>query len=54
MDCSEAVEAAAAINPVRAIPMHVWDTDPNEFKSQLEAVCDTKVTLMKPGETLNL
>ena len=54
MDCSEAVEAAAAINPIRAIPMHVWDTDPNEFKSQLEAVCDTKVTLMKPGETLNL
>jgi L-ascorbate metabolism protein UlaG (beta-lactamase superfamily) len=54
MDCPEAVEAAAAINPVRAIPMHVWDTDPNEFKSQLESVCSTKVDIMKPGETLSL
>jgi L-ascorbate metabolism protein UlaG (beta-lactamase superfamily) len=54
MDCAEAVEAAAAINPVAAIPMHVWDTDPHEFKNQLEAVCDTKVTIMKPGETLSL
>ena len=54
MDCPEAVEAAAAINPVRAIPMHVWDTDPNEFKAQLEAVCSTKVQIMKPGETLSL
>ena len=54
MDCAEAVEAAATINPVAAIPMHVWDTDPHEFKNQLEAVCDTKVTIMKPGETLSL
>jgi L-ascorbate metabolism protein UlaG (beta-lactamase superfamily) len=52
MDCPEAVEAASVINPVRAIPMHVWDTDPNEFKANLESICSTKVELMKPGETL--
>ena len=52
MDCPEAVEATATINPVTAIPMHVWDTDPSEFKAQLEAICSTKVELMIPGETL--
>ena len=54
MDCPEAVEATSVINPVRAIPMHVWDTDPNEFKTQLESRCSTKVQIMKPGETLSL
>jgi len=54
MDCPDAVEAAMAINPVLAIPMHIWDTDPNEFKAQVESACDTKVKTMKPGETLSL
>jgi len=54
MDCPDAVEAAMAINPVLAIPMHIWDTDPYEFKVQVESACDTKVKTMKPGETLSL
>lgn len=54
MDCPEAVEAAMAVNPVLAIPMHIWDTDPNEFKVQVESACSIKVKTMKPGETLSL
>ncbi len=54
MDCPDAVEAAMTINPVLAIPMHIWDTDPNEFKAQVESACSTKVKTMKPGETLNI
>ena len=54
MDCPDAVEAAMAINPVLAIPMHIWDTDPNEFKVQVESSCDTKVKTLKPGETLSI
>jgi L-ascorbate metabolism protein UlaG (beta-lactamase superfamily) len=54
MDCPDAVVAAMAINPVLAIPMHIWDTDPNEFKAQVESACDTKVKTLKPGETLSL
>ena len=54
MDCPDATEAAMAVNPVLAIPMHIWDTDPSDFKTQVESASTTNVKIMKPGETLSL
>jgi L-ascorbate metabolism protein UlaG (beta-lactamase superfamily) len=54
MDAPEAAEATLAIKPKQAVPMHIWDTDPNEYKKRVEAGGVTKVTVMKPGETLKL
>lgn len=54
MDNPEAAEATIAINPKTAIPMHIWDTDPTEYKEKVEAGSSTEVRIMKPGETLKL
>ncbi|MCW4049535.1 MAG: MBL fold metallo-hydrolase [Candidatus Bathyarchaeota archaeon] len=54
MDGPEAAEATIAMNPAKAVPMHIWDTDPAGYKKQVEAGCDTEVIVMKPGETLSL
>lgn len=54
MDNPEAAEATIAVNPRMAVPMHIWDTDPSEYKKMVEKGCDTEVMLMKPGETLTL
>ena len=54
MDNPEAAEATIAVNPRMAVPMHIWDTDPKEYKKMVEEGCDTEVKLMKPGETLTL
>lgn len=54
MDNPEAAEATIAVNPKKAVPMHIWDTDPKEYKKMVEKGCDTKVNMMKPGETLTL
>jgi len=54
MDNPEAAEATIAVNPKKAVPMHIWDTDPSEYKKMVEKDCDTEVILMKPGETLTL
>ena len=54
MDSTDAAEATLAINPVMAIPVHLMDTDPTEFKTKVESVCSTEVKIMKPGETLSL
>ncbi len=54
MDNPEAAEATIAINPETAVPMHIWDTDPTEYKKKVEAASSTKVRIMKPGETLKL
>ena len=54
MDNPEAAEATIAINPKLAVPQHIWDTDPSEFKKKVEAGSDTKVKIMKPGETFTL
>ena len=54
MDNPEAAEAAVAINPEIVIPMHRWDTDPEEFRRKVEAASDIKVVLLKPGETYKL
>lgn len=52
MDNPEAAEAAVAINPKVAIPMHRWDTDPEEFKKKVEANSNskTKVLILQEGE----
>jgi len=50
MDNPEAAEAALAIKPVYAIPMHRLDTDPTEFKMMVESRSSTRVILLKPGE----
>ncbi len=54
MDNEEAAEAALAINPDIVIPMHRWDTSPEEFKRKVEASSGIKVVLLNPGEELEL
>ncbi len=54
MDNPDAVEAVLLVKPKQAIPMHIWDTDPTEFKEGVESTSSTKVTLLKSGETLSL
>ena len=51
MDNEDAVEATVAIGPKAAIPMHVWDTDPEEFKRKVESSSDVKVAILSPGDT---
>lgn len=54
MDNSEAADATIEVNPVKAVPMHIWDTNPAGFKEKVEANCDTEVIILKPGETISL
>lgn len=54
MDNSEAAEAVIAINPKIVIPMHRWDTNPEEFKKRVEASSNIKVILLKPGESYEI
>jgi len=50
MDGAEAAEAALAIHPKIAIPMHRWDTDPEEFRKKVEASSDIHVVVLSKGE----
>jgi len=50
MDNPEAAEAALAIKLEFVIPMHRWNTNPNEFKKDVEAKSKIKVIILKPGE----
>jgi L-ascorbate metabolism protein UlaG (beta-lactamase superfamily) len=50
----EAVEAAIAIKPGVAIPMHRLKADPEEFKDKVEARSDIKVVSLKIGEVYHL
>jgi len=50
MDNPEAAEAALAIKPQFVIPMHRWNTNPSEFKNEVEAKSKIQVILLKPGE----
>jgi L-ascorbate metabolism protein UlaG (beta-lactamase superfamily) len=54
MDNSEAAEAAMAIKPKFVVPMHRWETDPQEFKEKVEAKSSIKVIVLKEGEEFNL
>ena len=51
MDNDDAAEAAVAIGPSVAIPMHMWDTDSGEFKRKVESSSDVKVSVLSPGDT---
>ena len=50
MDNAEAAEAAIAINSKVVIPMHRWDTNPEEFKKKVEANSNVKVVMLREGE----
>lgn len=50
MDNAEAAEAALAINPTVVIPMHRWDTKPDEFKKKVETSSKIKVVALEKGE----
>jgi L-ascorbate metabolism protein UlaG (beta-lactamase superfamily) len=50
MDNAEAADAALAINPLVVIPMHRWDTKPDEFKKKVEASLSIRVVLLKRNE----
>jgi L-ascorbate metabolism protein UlaG (beta-lactamase superfamily) len=50
MDNADAADAAVAINPEGAIPMHRWDTNPEEFKRKVEANSKINVVLLGKGE----
>ncbi|MCD6538070.1 MBL fold metallo-hydrolase [Candidatus Bathyarchaeota archaeon] len=50
MDNEEAAEAAIAINPEVVIPMHRWDTDPEEFRRRVEGSSNVKVVILEPNE----
>jgi L-ascorbate metabolism protein UlaG (beta-lactamase superfamily) len=54
MDNPEAAEAAIAINPKVVIPMHRWNTDPEELKKKVEADSHVKVVLLQKGEEYQL
>jgi len=54
MDNPEAVEATIAINPKSVVPMHRWDTNPEEFRRAVEAQSQIKVVMLTPREQLIL
>lgn len=54
MDNLEAAEAALAISPKVVIPIHRWETNPEEFKNKVESLSKIKVALLKPGEKYEL
>ncbi len=54
MDNEEAAEATVAMRPKTAIPMHIWDTDPGEYKKKVESVSDVKVVVLRPGDSYEL
>jgi len=54
MDIKEAAEAALIIRPKVAIPMHLWDTDPEIFKREVGSKTSTKVVLLREREEYRL
>ncbi|MHA1908481.1 MAG: MBL fold metallo-hydrolase, partial [Candidatus Thorarchaeota archaeon] len=55
MDVEEATQAAIAIEPAIAIPMHHREADPEVFKANVEGKSDyTKVVVLKEGEEYTL
>jgi L-ascorbate metabolism protein UlaG (beta-lactamase superfamily) len=54
MDNPEAAEATITINPKIVIPMHRWDTTPEEFKKKVEEKSSIKVVILNPGEIYKL
>jgi L-ascorbate metabolism protein UlaG (beta-lactamase superfamily) len=59
MGIKEAVKAVELIRPEIVVPMHyntfdVIRQDPEEFRKAVEAKVDTKVIILKPGESIEL
>jgi len=54
MDNEEAAEAALAIKPEVAIPMHRWDTNPEIFRKRVESSSNVKVVVLEPGEEFEI
>ena len=54
MDVKEAAEAALAINPRVAIPMHMKGADPAVFKQLVESKSSVKVVILGEGEEYTL
>jgi L-ascorbate metabolism protein UlaG (beta-lactamase superfamily) len=54
MDNADAIEAVVEVNPGFAVPMHIWDTDPSEFKRGVEERSGTEVLLIEPGDAFTL
>jgi L-ascorbate metabolism protein UlaG (beta-lactamase superfamily) len=54
MDNTEAAEAAISIKPKIAVPMHTWNTDPQEFKEKVEAKSRVRVILLGDGEEFKI
>lgn len=54
MDNEDAAEATMVISPKKVIPMHIWDTDPDEFKDKVLSESDVNVVILKPGDTYEI
>ncbi len=59
MDVRQAVEAVKLIRPRLAVPMHyntfdVIRADPEEFKRLVEEETETRVRILRPGESLEI
>ena len=54
MDNAEAAHAAVAINPGVVISMHRWDTDPEEFRENVNRQSTIEVVILHEGETYAL
>ncbi|MCW3978425.1 MAG: metal-dependent hydrolase, partial [Candidatus Bathyarchaeota archaeon] len=53
MDLDEAVEAAVAIKPKVAVPMHRRGMSAEEFKEKVEAKSDIKALAIEPGDEID-
>ncbi|MEN6379541.1 MAG: MBL fold metallo-hydrolase [Methanofastidiosum sp.] len=52
MNVDEAVIAVKEINPKIAVPMHIMDSNPIEFKDKIEKETSIKVMLLEWGESI--
>jgi L-ascorbate metabolism protein UlaG (beta-lactamase superfamily) len=54
MPPEEAIEVAQILKPKIVIPMHIHDSNPKEFKKQLESSTKLKVAALSFGEAFYL
>ncbi|TFG94341.1 hypothetical protein E4H12_15330, partial [Candidatus Thorarchaeota archaeon] len=50
MDIADATEAASVIKAKIVIPIHVKDSNPDTFKTEVESKTSSKVVILKAGE----
>lgn len=51
MNLDEAIETAQIISPKTVIPMHLRESNPEEFKEKLEAISTIEVVRLEEGES---